>query len=350
MATQSSSDSPKPRRSGGVFAGILVTAVVLALIVAGAGLGGLWWIHKAFDEPGPGTDELTITLPRGAGLIAIANQLEAAGAVSDARIFRAVITIDGGDRDLKAGEYLLPAGASMREIYQLLRDGDVVEHAVTLAEGLTSAMMVRVLNESEVLTGEIAATPADGTLLPETFFVTRGTDRAELLTRMTDDLDALLDELWPARADDLPFSTREEAIILASIVEKETGVGSERPRVAAVFVNRLRRGMRLESDPTIIYGISGGEPLVNRDGERRGIFRSELDDASNPYNTYRIDGLPPTAICNPGRASIAAVLNPPDTDELFFVANGTGGHTFSETYAQHRRAVAEWRRIERERQ
>lgn len=324
----------------GVLLGILV---VLALAVGGVAAGGWWWLNKEFAAAGPAESDTIVLLPRGAGLIRIASQLEAEGVISDARIFRAMVTIDGGDRDLRAGEYAIPEGASMAQIYDLLQRGDTVRHAVTFAEGLTSAMIVRIVEAADVLTGEIDAVPPEGTLLPETYHVDRGTSRQELIDRMRADQEALLDALWEGRAANLPFDTREEAIILASVVEKETGVAAERPRVAAVFVNRLRRGMRLESDPTIIYGLTQGEPLG------RGIRRSELDNAANPYNTYHNDGLPPTAIANPGRDSIAAVLNPAETNDLFFVADGTGGHVFAATYREHQRNVANWRRIERQR-
>jgi UPF0755 protein len=219
---------------------------------------------------------------------------------------------------------------------------------VTFAEGLTSAMIAETLMQADVLEGEITP-PPEGTLLPETYQVVRGTSRQAVLDRMTAAQTEVLDRLWEGRAEGLPFDTREEAIILASIVEKETGVPEERGRVAAVFVNRLKRGMRLESDPTIIYGVSGGVPLVNAAGERRTIRRSELDNADNPYNTYQIAGLPPGPICNPGADSLAAVLNPAQTDDIFFVADGSGGHVFAATLAEHNRNVAQWRRIERER-
>src|SRR5690606_18966200 len=182
--------------------------------------------------------------------------------------------------------------------------------------------------------------PPEGSVLPETYQIERGDDRAAVLKRMMDAQEALLAQLWAKRHPGLPFDTPEEAVTLASIVEKETGVAAERPRVAAVFVNRLRRGMRLESDPTIIYGLTRGRPLG------RGIRASELA-AATPYNTYLIDGLPPTPIANPGRASLAAVLDPPKTDELFFVADGTGGHVFAKTYEEHLRNVAKWRALEK---
>ena len=335
--------APKPKKGGlaKLFLILLTVLVVLALGAAAALYGGYKWMEAQFHAPGPSAEESIILLPRGAGLIRIAAQLESEGLITDRRIFRAAVTLDEGDRSLRAGEYRIPAGASMAQIYELLRSGETVHYPVTFAEGLTSAMIVRALADVEVLTGEVTEIPAEGTLLPETYHVTRGTSRQELLDRMAQDQQALLDELWPNRAENLPFETREEAIILASIVEKETGVASERPEVAAVFVNRLRRGMRIESDPTIIYGISQGEPLG------RGLRRSEIDNAENAWNTYQIPRLPPTPIANPGRESIAAVLNPAESSALFFVADGTGGHVFADTYAQHQRNVANWRRIER---
>ncbi|MCW5723588.1 MAG: endolytic transglycosylase MltG [Maricaulaceae bacterium] len=337
----------KPKRKGGLVRALAVFLAGVALIaaLAAGGLYGAWrWAAAEFEREGPAETETVVMLPRGEGLIRIAERLEGEGLIHDARLFRLMITLDEGDRSLRAGEYAIPAGASMADIYHLLREGRTIQHPVTFAEGLTSAMIVRVLEGAEVLTGEIAEVPPEGSLLPETYFVDRGTPRQEILNRMRAAQTALLDRLWDGRSPDLPFTTREQAIILASIVEKETGVADERPRVAAVFVNRLRRGMRLESDPTIIYGITQGEPLG------RGIRRSELDNAANPYNTYHIPGLPPGPIANPGRESIRAVLNPPQTNELFFVADGTGGHAFAATYAEHQRNVARWRQIERQRQ
>jgi len=320
-----------------------VALIVLALLAAGGMYAGYRWMQDEFAAPGPTAEATVTTLPRGAGLIRIASQLENEGLISDARIFRFAVTLDEGDRSLRAGEYEIPAGASMAQIYELLRSGQTVQHPITLAEGLTSAMIVRSLAEEAVLTGEITDTPAEGDLLPETYLVTRGTSRQEIIDRMRRAQDDLLDALWDQRAANLPFETREQAIILASIVEKETGIGGERGEVAGVFVNRLRRGMRLESDPTIIYGISQGEPLG------RGLRRSEIDNPNNAWNTYQIPALPPTPIANPGREAIAAVLNPTETSALFFVADGTGGHVFADTYAEHQQNVRRWRQIERQR-
>ena len=202
---------------------------------------------------------------------------------------------------------------------------------------------MEIVKADPVLVGEVSAVPEEGALLPETYLFERGTSRDEILARMAAAHDAVMEELWPARAENLPIKTEEEAVILASIVEKETGVAEERPRVASVFINRLNRGMRLQSDPTIIYGITGGKgPLGRR------IRRSEIDGAT-PYNTYQIDGLPPTPIANPGRAAIEAVLNPPETKDLYFVADGTGGHAFASSLKEHLKNVAAFRRIQRER-
>jgi UPF0755 protein len=347
MAAGKPSDKPK-KKGLGVFGVMLASSIVLALIAVGAVGGGYVWLTRAFEQPGPAAEAKVVLLAPGLGLNAIAERLEGEGLITSRYVFRAGVTLEGGERSLKAGEYAVPAGASMREIFAMLADGRVVQYAVTFAEGLTSAMIVASLAQSEVLEGEIAEAPPEGALLPETYQVVRGTSRQALLDRMAEAQTALIDRLWETRAEGLPFDTKEQAIILASIVEKETGLPEERARVAAVFVNRLKRGMALESDPTIIYGISQGEPLVNAAGERRGIRRSELDNANNPYNTYHIRGLTPGPICNPGADSIAAVLNPATTNDLFFVADGTGGHAFAATLAEHNRNVARWRRIERE--
>ncbi len=294
------------------------------------------------NRAGPSDTESSFVAPRGASVTAIARQLQEEDQVRSALLFRVAARIYAPDASMKAGEYLLPAGASMRAIITQLAEGRTIQHPITAAEGLTSAMIVDIIAASDVLVGDVPPVPPEGSLLPETYYVQRGMTRAALIEQMQAAQDALMEELWPRRADNLPFSTQEEALILASIVEKETGVASERPRVAAVFVNRLRRGMALESDPTIIYGLTQGRPLG------RGIRASELARRT-AYNTYHIPGLPPTPIANPGRASIEAVLNPPQTNDIFFVADGTGGHAFAATLDEHNRNVARWRQIERER-
>jgi UPF0755 protein len=308
---------------------------VLGLAIMLLGLWAVW----TYRGPGPEAtagEISSVVLRRGAGLNEIASSLERAGVIRSGAIFKAAAQVTGVARDLKAGEYEFASGASMARVLDDIRAGRVVRHQVTIPEGATSEMVIEMLNAEEALTG-LAPTPPEGTVLPETYDFQRGEDRAAVLQRMMDARDKLLAALWAQRQPGLPVTTPEEAVILASIVEKETGVASERPQVASVFTNRLRKGMRLESDPTIIYYITKGKPLGRR------ILKSELENPANTYNTYIIDGLPPTPIANPGRAALAAVLDPPQSEYLFFVADGTGGHAFAVTYEDHKRNVAKWR-------
>ncbi len=324
------------RLTARLVTGITALAAVGAVLI----LGGLW----LYQGPGPAakSGEVTsVVLRKGAGLPQIAAALEESGVIRSSSILMTAAKITGAARSLKAGEYEFKSRASIAQILDAIRHGRIVRHMITVPEGVTSDMVVDILMNSPVLTGDVKS-PPEGAVLPETYQVARGEDRSAVLKRMTDDRDRLLDELWATRQSGLPFKTKEEAVTLASIVEKETGLASERPRVAAVFVNRLRTGMRLGSDPTIIYGLTRGRPLG------RGILLSELQRRT-PYNTYFIDGLPPTPIANPGRAAIAAVLDPPATGDLYFVADGTGGHVFAKTYAEHEANVAKWRQVERAR-
>lgn len=336
--------SAKAKRSGrGAIALTLGVAVVLVALAA------LW---AAFTYHGSGPDaengEFTgVVLRRGAGSSEIATALDEAGAIRSAAVFKIATRLNGAAAELKAGEYEFASGASMASVVGKIRRGEVVRHFVTVPEGVTAARVAAILTANPVLEGEVAP-PPEGSVLPETYDIQRGETRATVLKRMTDAQDALMAELWPTRKPGLPVDTQAQAIILASIVEKETGVARERPRVAAVFTNRLRRGMRLESDPTIIYGLTRGEPLVDAQGRRRGLRQSELA-RPNAWSTYQIGGLPPTPIANPGRDAIRAVLNPPESDELFFVADGTGGHVFASSFDAHLRNVARWRAVERSR-
>ncbi|MBI1392067.1 MAG: endolytic transglycosylase MltG [Alphaproteobacteria bacterium] len=315
---------------------------VLAIIAVVAAGGGAFVVRQEMMRPGPHAGDVTVLLKEGASVKAIAEQLEDAGVLRQPILFVAAVRLKGVDSVLKAGEYRIPVGTSVWELVDLIVAGKSILHYLTVAEGLTTSQTLKVVVENEELTGELTLSPGEGELLPETYAFTRGETRDQIVARMMKAQKTLIDSAWNDRALELPISTREEAVILASIVEKETGVASERPRIAAVFVNRLKRGMRLESDPTIIYGLTRGEPLG------RGLRVSEIKKET-PYNTYRISGLPPTPIANPGRDSILAVLNPADTNDLFFVADGSGGHAFAETLAEHNRNVAEWRRIEKER-
>ena len=318
------------------FLAALVIVVALGIALFGV---GAWWEAKNFIAPGPAAQETIVVINPGTSLAGIAQELENAHAIQYALLFRVGAMRRAEAAALKAGEYAIPAHASLAQILDLLIRHIVVQHRLTIAEGLTSAMVVAIVNAEPMLAGEAVAPPPEGSLLPETYLFERGTARSEILARMRRAQSALLEKLWLKRRADLPFDSQEQALTLASIVEKESAIPSERPRIAAVFLNRLRLHMRLESDPTIIYGLTKGEPLSH------GLRESEIN-APNPYSTYQIDGLPPTPICNPGRDSIAAVLNSPDSDDLFFVADGSGGHAFAKTLKEHQKNVAAWRKIE----
>lgn len=324
------------RVSRKALGGAGLIAAGIALLVALA----LAWM---LNGPGPAAREgetTLVVLESGKGVGRIAEVLEESGVVGSATAFALAARLSGAGSDLKAGEYEFASRASLASVLGQVRDGRVVRRSVTIPEGWTSAMAVDALNALSALEGAVAE-PPEGSLLPDTYAYRRGETRQAVIERMQAAHDKLLADLWAERQPGLPLATPEEAVVLASIVEKETGVASERPRVAAVFTNRLRAGMPLQSDPTVIYGVSKGRPLG------RGILASELA-RETPWNTYRRMGLPPTPIANPGREALAAVLNPPSSDELFFVADGTGGHAFAVTYEQHNRNVQRWRAIERQ--
>lgn len=328
------------RRQGGAIRSILSFIAVMLTIAAVVLSTGSWFAWIEAKRPGPLVDDAIILFEPGTAVATMADALRDAGAIRYSELFRAMVKLRGDEQKLKAGEYRIPAQASVIDIIDLLVEGKSILHYLTAPEGRTTAQILKIIDADETLLGELSRIPDEGELLPETYAFTRGQTRDELVSEMLKAQDVLLDRLWSERAIDLPFTTREEAVVLASIVEKETGVASERPLIAAVFVNRLRKRMRLQSDPTIIYGLTKGEPLG------RGLRASEIEKPT-PYNTYVIFGLPPTPIANPGRAAIEAVLNPADSDALYFVADGTGGHVFASSLEEHNRNVAQWRRIER---
>ena len=330
-------DGPDARKPISAGLAMLASAVLTSLAVAL--IAGFFLLIEA-NRPGPAGEKIVV-IARGAAVSTIGRHLQEEGVIRSASMFRFAAELYGKG-GLKAGEYQIPAKASLADVLRALAGGKVLFHGVTIPEGTTSAAAMELVRANSVLTGDTPAPPAEGAILPETYVVERGMTRAEVVAQMLAARERLLLDLWANRAPDLPFETPEEALTLASIVEKETGLAGERPMVAAVFVNRLRKGMRLESDPTIIYGLTRGVPLG------RGLRRSEIDQRT-PYNTYQIPGLPPGPISNPGRATIEAVLNPPASDALFFVADGSGGHAFASTYAQHERNVAKWRELERQR-
>ncbi|MGL4312243.1 MAG: endolytic transglycosylase MltG [Paracoccaceae bacterium] len=372
-----------------------LTLLVLALVVAG---GLVAWGQRQFTQAGPLAQAICLRVEQGATLSAVSNELVERGAVSNGRIFRIGADYSGKAESVKFGSYLVEPGASMsgildditaggqstcgsevvyrigvleaevvlqeldpatnkfREVvkfvpgadvppeYAEATQGDDLRYRVVLAEGATSWQVVESLKQAEFLTGEIAAVPPEGSLSPDSYEVPRDGDRAAILTEMQARQQKVLADAWAERAADLPYDTPEAALIMASIVEKETGIAEERGRVASVFVNRLRQGIRLQTDPTVIYGVTNGQGALGR-----GLRQSELR-RETPYNTYVIDGLPPTPIANPGAAAIRAAVNPDTTPYIYFVADGTGGHAFAETLAEHNENVARWREIEAQQQ
>jgi len=317
-------------------------AILLFLALAACGL--FIWESSNFNAAGPaaanGAAETDVLITPGIGLKGVVESLKEAGVIANPALFMIGVRLRSTTEKLKAGEYAIPSRASMNDIMDILISGKAIQHKLTAAEGLTSAMIAQIIATDPVLTGPSGDPPAEGTLLPETYLFTRGTTRSEIVARMEKAQNALVAALWRKRAADLPFKSPQDAIILASIVEKETALPQERRHIAAVFVNRLRLGMKLQSDPTIIYTISGGYPLG------RGIRQSELVKAT-PYNTYVIARLPPTPICNPGKDSLDAVLNPGTSQDLYFVASGDGGHVFSANSADQDKNVRALRERER---
>ncbi len=324
-----------------VIVGNAIFTIVLVLALA---LGAVaYWGNQRFEQSGPLQQDKIVNIPRGLGVRDIAELLTREGVIRDPWIFVAgAAVMKARGADLKFGEYQFAKGASPRDVADTLVEGKVVQHQFTVAEGLTSEQIVARLLENDKLTGNIREIPREGSLLPDGYRFTRGTSRDDMIKRMQAAQTRQLKEAWDRRAADLPVKSPEQLLVLASIIEKETGKSEERTRVAAVFVNRLKSKMKLQSDPTIIYGLVGGKGSLGR-----GILKSEITQPT-PYNTYVIEGLPPGPIANPGRASIEAAANPARTKELFFVADGTGGHAFSETYDQHQKHVAKLRGIEKD--
>lgn len=333
-------DAPPARRGRilRLLAGLLLTLAALAA----SAYGGFRWALAEYEAPGPLGEERAVVIPRGAATGTIAQRLAEAGVIDNARVFLAAAWVTSEAGPLRAGEYAFPARASLRTVLETLRSGRTVQRRLTVPEGLTVAQILALLEQAEGLTGSVAP-PPEGSLLPETWSYSWGDTRESLVRRMREAMDQALAEAWAQRAEDLPLASPREALILASIIERETGVAEERGKVAGVFVNRLRRGMPLQSDPTVIYAVTDGAGVLDRP-----LSRADLA-TDHPHNTYRNRGLPPTPIASPGRASILAAVRPAETDALYFVADGRGGHVFSRTLEEHNRAVARLRAIERER-
>jgi len=337
---------PPPKRSERarnpfVVVGNAIITIVLVLLIGSA--GAYYYGMQKIEAPGPLQDEKVVNIPARAGMADIADTLQREGVIDNNRwaFIGAVIALKARS-ELKPGEYAFQKNASLRSVIATMVDGKVVQHSVTIPEGLTSEQIVARLSDNDIFAGSINEIPREGTLLPETYKFPRGTTRDQVIGRMQQAQKRLVAEVWEHRNPDLPVKTPEQLVTLASIIEKETGKADERSRVAAVYVNRLRQKMKLQSDPTIIYGLVGGKGTLGRP-----IKRSEITQPS-PYNTYVVDGLPPGPIANPGRASLEAAANPARTRDLFFVADGTGGHSFTETYDQHQKNVAKLRAMEKQ--
>jgi UPF0755 protein len=321
--------------------GNAIITIVLFLMI---GAGGIYYCGKqTLEAPGPLKEEKVVNIPARAGKRDIADVLNKEG-VTDVNpwLFIASVFALKASSELKPGEYAFQKNASLRDVIGTMVEGKVVQHAVTVPEGLTSEQIVARLSDNDIFTGTVREIPREGSLLPETFKFPRGTTRDQVIQRMQQAQKRVVAEIWERRSQDLPIKTPEQLVTLASIVEKETGRPDERSRVAAVFVNRLKQKIKLQSDPTIIYGLVGGKGTLSRP-----IKRSEITQPS-PYNTYVIEGLPPGPICNPGRASLEAAANPARTRDLYFVADGSGGHAFTETYDQHQKNVAKLRAMEKQ--
>ncbi len=323
-----------------IIGNAILSLFVLLAIAAGV---ALYAGSERFDASGPLAQDKVVSIPHGSGIRDVADVLQREGVIDQPWVFIGGVLVLKAREDLKAGEYQFRAHASIRDVVATIIDGKVVAHQISFPEGLTSEQIVARLLEDDVLTGNIKEIPREGTLLPDTYNFTRGVTREQMIQRMQAAQQRVLKEIWDHRSADLPLKTPDQLVVLASLIEKETGKPDERSRVAAVFVNRLKQKMRLQSDPTIIYGLVGGKGTLGRP-----IMKSEIEQPT-PYNTYLIDGLPPGPISNPGRASLEAAANPARTRELYFVADGTGGHVFAETYDQHQKNVARLRTIESDR-
>jgi UPF0755 protein len=337
---------PPPKRSERarnpfvVVGNAIITILIVLMIGAG---GGYYYGRQKLEAPGPLTDDKIVNIPARAGMTDISDILQREGVIDNNRwAFIGAVFAMKARSELKPGEYSFQKNASLRDVIGTIVEGKVVQHSVTIPEGLTSEQIVARLTDNDIFAGSVREMPREGSLLPETYKFPRGTTRDQVIQRMQQTQKRVLAEIWERRNPDVPIKSPEQLVVLASIVEKETGKADERSRVAAVFVNRLRQKIKLQSDPTIIYGLVGGKGTLGRP-----IKRSEIQQPS-PYNTYVIDGLPPGPIANPGRASLEAAANPARTRDLFFVADGTGGHAFTETYDQHQKNVAKLRTIEKQ--
>ena len=328
-----------PKKRWPALSRVLMSLLGLAFL-AGAVSGAIaFYGYQEFTLPGPLDEKKVFEVQKGLGTPEIAMALQDAGIISDAKVFSAINYLKGQRGALKAGEYEFPASATMRDVMALIESGKSLVYKLSVPEGWTADAALIRINDNPVLTGDVTTPPVEGAILPDTYVFKRGMTRQKLIDDMEAAQAKVLDDLWAKRDPNIPLKTKEEAVVLASIVEKETGKADERPVIASVFINRLIKNMRLQSDPTIIYGITGGKGKLDR-----ALTKADITTPT-PYNTYTINGLPPGPIANPGREALAAVMNPPPTTYLYFVADGSGGHAFASTLEEHNKNVAAWRKI-----
>ncbi|MCJ2056501.1 endolytic transglycosylase MltG [Methylobacterium sp. J-048] len=333
----------KPVRERSGLVGIISGALTFAVVIAIAAMIGITLFQRQVREPGPLAADKVVVIPSHSGTGEIAEALKREGVIDHTGLFEFAARF-GGRPALRAGEYMFKAHASISDALDTVTTGRQVQHAITFPEGLTSEQIVTRLNDNDILSGEINEIPPEGSLLPDTYKFERGATRQQIVNLMRAKQREVLNQIWLRRSAEVPVRTPAEMVTLASIVEKETGRADERPRVAGVFINRLNKRMKLQSDPTIVYGLVGGRGTLGR-----GILRAEIDRPT-PYNTYAIEGLPPGPIANPGKAALEAVANPSRTKDLYFVADGSGGHAFADSLEGHQRNVARWRAVEKSRQ
>lgn len=313
----------------------ILSFILFCLLVIGA----ISWGVRYFEGSGPLPRLSTVIIPKGTGFTQIADLLADAHVIRYPRMFQLTVVLNGQGRNFQAGEYEFPALVSPKAVMEAMLEGRTVIHRITIPEGTTASGVAAMLAGIEILQGDLPWSIPEGSLLPETYNFSYGDQRETMISRMQAKMQRNLDTLWEKRQDGLPFTTQKEAVTLASIVEKETGIASERGRIASVFINRLRKGMKLQADPTVIYAITSGVGKMSR------LLTREDLQIDSPYNTYLNTGLPPGPICNPGLAALKAVLNPPSTNDLYFVADGSGGHSFSATLKQHNASVTRYRKL-----
>ncbi len=324
------------RRIRALLLWAVLTLGALGLVV---GVGGYVYLQRWLDQPGPLSAPTVVYLPRGTGLVGIASRLADEGVIDPPLFLEIAARLAGRDRRLQAGEYRFTPGMSPNQVLALLESGKTVEHPITVAEGLTVAQVYDMLRASDILAGDLPPMPPEGSFLAETYLVPRDEPRIRLVERMERAMRDTVAELWRGRAAGLPLENPEQMVVLASLIQRETSIPSEYREIAAVFFNRLAKGMRLQTDPTVIYALTHGTGPLGRP-----LTRTDLQ-IDSPYNTYRVGGLPPGPIANPGRAALEAAVHPAKVDYLYFVADGSGGHAFARTLAEHNRNVARWRKL-----